>query len=258
MLSNKHITASVQWFTVGMTLTLTTILSSCGLDPPKPPDLPKEPPPPYTDTTPEPLYDRSSVRPAAQAEEAVSFPFDAPPTPGNRVALTAQSGSACEDRRNAQITIQNQVFQLTDWSTTAWARQQSTHHYQNFVTKIGDYFVFLQNNLSTKVIIAGQMYSALNKQFNGQLLSYKFAGIAGSTYDHPVAKLSSIPEGYLLKYIWGNNHNTRKYDVEFQFAHAGACLARYHTSQQTPYSGGEPLLVLKTMPYISYYTKPHE
>lgn len=245
---------------ISLSILTAAAMSSCG-DPPKAPELPKDRLPPYTDTTPEPLYETPSlpnISGTEEPEERISFPFESTPTPGNRVALTSQAGSACAARRNLQITIQDQVFQLTDWSTTAWARQQSAYRYQNFVTKIGEYFVFLQNNLSTKVIIAGQMYTALKKQYNGQLLSYKFAGINGATYDHPVAKITSNPDGYSLKYIWGNNHNTRKYDVEFQLAHAGACLARYHTKQQTPYSGGEPLLVLKSMPYIAYYKKPHE
>ena len=270
---------------------LAILIGSCGLTPPEPPNIPEDKPP-YQDTMPQHFADdqadtrqiidqtngqhqltgpenrqipptpqgdnTSNARELQNGSLVSSPPFDEttqPPQGGTRVALDGNSPSACQDRRNENISIQGQEFTLAGWSDVAWAITKD-RRYQQFVTKIGDYFVFLQNNLTHPVLIAGTMYTPTKKKFNGALMSLTFAGIYDNTYDHPVARVATRPDGYTLKYIWNNQQNTRTYDAEFQFGHEGACLARFYTEQQTPFSGGEPVLVLKSIPNISYYKTP--
>lgn len=239
-------------------------LISCGITPPEPPPITENPP--YEDETPSSLYKginreaRATNNPSestATTHQLTDGPSFTTPS-GGPVETLSDVPSACQDRRNATIVIKGQRFYLAGWSNVAWAIKKSDNHFHHFVTKIGDYFVFLRNQLSGGVLIAGQIYQPKTKAYNGNLVSFKFTGIYDNTFDHPLAKIATNPNGYILKYITGSQQNIRRYDVEFQFGHSGACLARYYTEQQTPFSGGEPLLVLRSIDNISFYKKRGE
>lgn len=166
------------------------------------------------------------------------------------------NSSACIDRRNGSVVIGGQRFLLDGWSDRAWAKKRSPGLFTNYVVKIKDSFVFLRGRLVAQVVVAGKIFHPLNMAFDGDEISLKFKGINSNVHSHPLGRLVEAPGGYTLNHSINNQPRSLIYDAEFQFRHAGACLAHYRNKEGLLYSGGEPLLVLKSINNISYYSLP--
>ena len=136
--------------------------------------------------------------------------------------------NACLNNANRVINVGGYNFTMSRYTTTFYTTIGSTGIYGNYVTILDGKPVSI-NNSFTHFVKDGVL-----KPSNGS--SIKDATIVASGTTVSFANIDNDPTKV---YAVG----TGQYDVRFDTAPKGACLARY-TSSMGDYSGGYPVLVL--------------
>ena len=152
-------------------------------------------------------------------------PSKVPTTPPTKVPVDNKpTTNACLDSANSSIVVGGYTFYMTRYTTKFYTTIGSSGIRGNYVT-ILDGRVQSINNSFTHYVKDGVFTNS-----GGSSMTY-----AEVTTDEGVTPFASIEEDPAMIYNVGG----KQYDVAYNLATEGACLARYGA-----YSGGYPVLVL--------------